>query len=363
MSYNVTRRAFVPSDLFRRYFYLSRSVGGMIPAPTPEIPEPAHPVVELRPVSGADVECEVGYADPLPSNGSLADWVVRCVVPLGTAVGTYTLRVNGVSTGLAMTVLAAPAAQDRQSVGPIPGWSGPAQAALTGGKELHLQPGRYVLDGILSFPAGGRLAGNGATVALSPGATFQTPNGATPAAVTITDLTIESADPYDLASVVTASVVPADAVFARCTFRDVVVGPAAVLTRCRLEQVYWNMDGAGGPKLAERLVVLLAKGKEVEAVAVPECEGLFAAALPKRQDYRLRAEGHGAVWEFDDPFRFGPVLGEMDEYLLGEGTHRRLWQVLHNAPVNLALNHQNLVDHLWSDIQDLPEDGDRKSVV
>jgi 1,4-alpha-glucan branching enzyme len=42
----------------------------------------------------------------------------------------------------------------------------------------------------------------------------------------------------------------------------------------------------------------------------------------------LRAEGHGATWEFEDPFRFGPVLGEMDEYLLGEGTHRRLWQVL-----------------------------------
>ena len=79
---------------------------------------------------------------------------------------------------------------------------------------------------------------------------------------------------------------------------------------------------------AERLTLLLAKGKEVAAVPVPDCEGLFAAALPKRQDYRLRAEGHGTVWEFDDPFRFGPVLGEMDEYLLGEGTHKRLWQVL-----------------------------------
>ncbi len=38
--------------------------------------------------------------------------------------------------------------------------------------------------------------------------------------------------------------------------------------------------------------------------------------------------GMAATWEFDDPYRFGPVLGEMDEYLLGEGTHRRLWQVL-----------------------------------
>ncbi len=60
----------------------------------------------------------------------------------------------------------------------------------------------------------------------------------------------------------------------------------------------------------------------------PLGDGLFAGVLPARAPYRLRAEGHGAQWEWDDPYRYGPVLGEMDEYLLGEGTHRRLWQVL-----------------------------------
>lgn len=80
---------------------------------------------------------------------------------------------------------------------------------------------------------------------------------------------------------------------------------------------------------AERLWVLTGKtGKPAEAASVPGCEGLFCAQLAKRVDYRLRAEGHGATWDFEDPFRFGPVLGEMDEYLLGEGTHKRLWQVL-----------------------------------
>ncbi|MBC2835409.1 1,4-alpha-glucan branching protein GlgB [Paragemmobacter straminiformis] len=78
---------------------------------------------------------------------------------------------------------------------------------------------------------------------------------------------------------------------------------------------------------AERLTVLCGKA-EVVAEAVPDFAGLFAAKLDKNQPYRLRAEGHGTAWEFDDPFRFGPVLGEMDEYLLGEGTHKRLWQVL-----------------------------------
>jgi 1,4-alpha-glucan branching enzyme len=56
---------------------------------------------------------------------------------------------------------------------------------------------------------------------------------------------------------------------------------------------------------------------------------LFAGAVPGSGDYRLRAtNGEGHVWEFEDAYRFGPVIGEMDEYLLGEGTHRRLWQVL-----------------------------------
>lgn len=57
-------------------------------------------------------------------------------------------------------------------------------------------------------------------------------------------------------------------------------------------------------------------------------EGLFHCPLPRKAAYRLRATGHGETWEFEDPFRFGPVLGELDEYLLGEGTHKRLWQVL-----------------------------------
>ncbi len=80
---------------------------------------------------------------------------------------------------------------------------------------------------------------------------------------------------------------------------------------------------------AEHLWVLTGKtAKPVAATPVHGTDGLFVAALPKKVDYRLRAQGHGAEWDFDDPFRFGPVLGEMDEYLLGEGTLKRLWQVL-----------------------------------
>ena len=66
----------------------------------------------------------------------------------------------------------------------------------------------------------------------------------------------------------------------------------------------------------------------LEAIAVPGFDGFFQAVLPKLVPYRLRAISELTEWEFDDAYRFGPVLGEMDEYLLGEGTHQRMWKVL-----------------------------------
>ena len=79
---------------------------------------------------------------------------------------------------------------------------------------------------------------------------------------------------------------------------------------------------------AEKLWLLAGKAKPVEAVAVAGFDGLFQVSLARKAAYRLKAEGQGTEWEFEDPFRFGPIMGEMDEYLLGEGTHQRIWQVL-----------------------------------
>ncbi|TGD63036.1 1,4-alpha-glucan branching protein GlgB [Tabrizicola sp. WMC-M-20] len=78
---------------------------------------------------------------------------------------------------------------------------------------------------------------------------------------------------------------------------------------------------------ADQLWVLTGTSGQ-ETAATHWGQGLFVATLPRKGAYRLRAAGHGTTWEFEDPFRFGPVLGELDEYLLGEGTHKRLWQVL-----------------------------------
>jgi 1,4-alpha-glucan branching enzyme len=64
--------------------------------------------------------------------------------------------------------------------------------------------------------------------------------------------------------------------------------------------------------------------------------GLFAAFVPGASlpfGYRLRFHfADSSTWERDDPYRFAPTLGELDLYLIGEGTHRRLWQVLGAHP-------------------------------
>ncbi|MCR9087456.1 MAG: 1,4-alpha-glucan branching protein GlgB [Rhodobacteraceae bacterium] len=61
--------------------------------------------------------------------------------------------------------------------------------------------------------------------------------------------------------------------------------------------------------------------------------GVFHGEIPATRDYRLSCEAPaGEAWERDDPYRFGPVLGEMDEYLLAEGKHQRIWTVLGAHP-------------------------------
>ena len=56
--------------------------------------------------------------------------------------------------------------------------------------------------------------------------------------------------------------------------------------------------------------------------------GLFIGVMPQLSPYLLRGSNAGAEWEYEDAYRFGPVLGQIDEHLIGEGTHRQLWRVL-----------------------------------
>ena len=78
-------------------------------------------------------------------------------------------------------------------------------------------------------------------------------------------------------------------------------------------------------------VVETATGTKLGTLDHLDEAGFFATTLPDKPAwlaYRLVARSHEGEWTFDDPYRFGPVLGELDNYLLGEGTHSRLWERL-----------------------------------
>ncbi|MEM9638974.1 MAG: 1,4-alpha-glucan branching enzyme, partial [Pseudomonadota bacterium] len=73
-------------------------------------------------------------------------------------------------------------------------------------------------------------------------------------------------------------------------------------------------------------------GRRIAALTpVDIAPGLFegiATRRRKRFAYHLRVMRDGHQWVADDPYRFGPVMGALDEYLIGEGTHQQLWRAL-----------------------------------
>ncbi|HEY8741447.1 MAG TPA: 1,4-alpha-glucan branching protein GlgB [Candidatus Dormibacteraeota bacterium] len=56
--------------------------------------------------------------------------------------------------------------------------------------------------------------------------------------------------------------------------------------------------------------------------------GLFLGYLPGYIGYTVRFHHGDHRWEVHDPYRFEPTLGELDLHLIGEGTHKRLWDAL-----------------------------------
>jgi 1,4-alpha-glucan branching enzyme len=56
--------------------------------------------------------------------------------------------------------------------------------------------------------------------------------------------------------------------------------------------------------------------------------GFFEGRASRRARYRLSASRTGAGWTVDDAYAYGPVLGELDDWLFGEGTHVLLYDRL-----------------------------------
>jgi 1,4-alpha-glucan branching enzyme len=61
--------------------------------------------------------------------------------------------------------------------------------------------------------------------------------------------------------------------------------------------------------------------------------GFFEGRQATRTSYRLRATRGADTWTLDDPYAYGPVLGPMDDWLLQEGTHARLFDRLGAHPI------------------------------
>ena len=51
--------------------------------------------------------------------------------------------------------------------------------------------------------------------------------------------------------------------------------------------------------------------------------------------YRFDVSRGGAVHPAGDPYRFAPTIGQLDLHLIGEGTHRRLWDALGARPMTV----------------------------
>jgi len=86
---------------------------------------------------------------------------------------------------------------------------------------------------------------------------------------------------------------------------------------------------------AKEVAAVDEQGHESEMDRIHDA-GLFAGRLSNgSRRYQLRARYGDNVVELEDPYRFQPVLSELDIYLLGEGTHMHLYDKLGAHPMQM----------------------------
>jgi 1,4-alpha-glucan branching enzyme len=88
---------------------------------------------------------------------------------------------------------------------------------------------------------------------------------------------------------------------------------------------------------ASRVAALDRKsGRELAVLEKIHPDGLFSARLDKPAVWKLAITWEtGLASEIEDAYRFGPVLGEIDLHLMGEGNHRRAFEVMGAHPRNV----------------------------
>jgi len=79
-------------------------------------------------------------------------------------------------------------------------------------------------------------------------------------------------------------------------------------------------------------------GRKLASLKPVDGSAVFAGAIPRRKNpfaYRLRVDWGTHQQEMEDPYRFPPILGEMDLWLFAEGTHYRPYEKLGAHPVKI----------------------------
>lgn len=94
-------------------------------------------------------------------------------------------------------------------------------------------------------------------------------------------------------------------------------------------------DGQGGQIIRAYLpgalsVRVLARhsGEDLGELPQSDVPGLFVGRFDEKQPYLLRIQWAGGEQVTEDPYSYGPQLGEMDIYLFSEGNHRDLGNCL-----------------------------------
>ena len=84
-------------------------------------------------------------------------------------------------------------------------------------------------------------------------------------------------------------------------------------------------------------VIDLRSGTETGRLERVHAAGFFEGAAGRggRYPYRLRVEYASGAIEVEDPYRFAPILGDVDIHLLAEGTHLQLHDKLGAHPMTV----------------------------
>ena len=107
----------------------------------------------------------------------------------------------------------------------------------------------------------------------------------------------------------------------RCGFPSAVLGPQQG-PNGRYLRVF--LPGA-------RTVTVCQDGRDDVVLRRAEPDGLFVGDLADGP-YRLKIHWPGGEQVTEDPYSFGPLLGDLDLHLIGEGRHLELWRALGASP-------------------------------